>query len=70
MTLDISPSQLVSLASTLSALHRRERKAAYDVLADIGLLVSGRSDGGWEFETLIDRAKRMVLEELHKCVTK
>lgn len=66
MVLDIPVSSFVNLSDRLSCLSDNELVLVVDILADLGLCVSRRSDGGFDFESLINRAKRLVVEELMK----
>lgn len=70
MKLEVTPVMLLRLSESLVALDRRAFVVVADALADIGLIVSPRDDGGFEFETVINRANRLVAQELMKCATK
>lgn len=70
MNLVISPEQLVAVATRLHGRHPAAIRLVRDVLADLGLVCVPTNDGGYEFECILDRAKRLVVEELMKCVTK
>lgn len=70
MHIDINPLQMVAVADLLNGRNKKAVELVCDVLAHIGVCLTLKDDGSFEFETMINRAKRLVVEELMKCVSK
>lgn len=70
MHIDIDPSQMVAIADLLAGRNKKAVELVCDVLAQIGICLTPKDDGSFEFETMINRAKRLVVEELMKCASK
>ncbi len=66
MQLDIPISAFTRVTDALRQLDADTLVVVCDILAELGLLVSPRADGGFDFETLLNRAKRLVIQELMK----
>lgn len=66
MTIDISNRQLYRLARRLARMNPDLFRLVSDILADVGICAVERSDGFIQVESMLNRVKRLVCEELMK----
>lgn len=66
MVIDISSRQLRRLVSRFACMNAELFDLVRDLFADVGIFVVERTDGSIHIESMLNRAKRLVREELMK----